>query len=105
MKNVKLTVNKHEYQQDREFTTIEGHTYHVIYEIDGKEIRRIGGGLTDLTQYNAINKALKTVLHSASTQYYTADVTIEGATLPASLQSFLVDKYEVETQINSITFA
>lgn len=103
-KNVKLTVNKTEYQQSREFSTIEGHTYHVKYEIDGKEIRRISGGLSDLTQFHALDEALKTVLYNASNQYYTVDVTIEGATLPASLQTFLKDKYEVETQINSVTF-
>ena len=104
-KNVNLTVVKTNYDKDRKYATLYGHAYHVKYEIDGKQISRVSGGLTDLTQYNAIDKALKSVLYKASTNYYTVDITINDATLTDSLQAFLKDKYEAETQINSITFA
>lgn len=102
-KNVKLIVDKSEFPK-REIAAVSGHTYIVGYEIDGQEIRRISGGFDDLTQFHALDEALKTVLRRASTKYYTVDVTIEGSTLPASLQTFLKDKYETETQINSVTF-
>src|SRR5699024_2385854 len=103
-RNVNLTVIKTEYDKDRKHATVYGQSDHVKHEIDGKQMDRISGGLADITQYNAINKALKSVLYKASTNYYTADVTINDATLPDSLQAFIKDKYEVETQINSITF-
>lgn len=104
-KNLNLTVIKTEYDKNREHATVYGHSYHVKLEIDGKQISRVSGGSTDLTQYNAINKALKSVLYNASTNYYTADVTINDATLPDRLQAFIKDKYEAEAQINSVTFA
>lgn len=104
-KNVNLTVVKTNYDKDRKYATLYGHAYHIKYKVDGTEISRVSGGSTDLTQYNAINKALKSVLYNASTGYYKVDVTINDATLTDSLQAFLKDKYEVETQINSITFA
>src|SRR5699024_1511393 len=104
-KNVNLTVVKTNYDKDRKYATLYGHAYHIKYKVDGMEISRVSGGSTDLTQYNAIDKALKSVLYNASTNYYTVDVTINGSTLPKSLQSFLKDKYETETQINSVTFA
>ena len=104
-RNVNLTVIKTAYDKNREHATVYGHSYHVKLEIDGKQISRVSGGLTDLTQYNAIDKALKSVLYRASTNYYKVEVTINNATLPKSLPSFLKDKYETETQINSVTFA
>ena len=104
-KNVSLTVVKTNYDKDRKYATVYGHAYHVNYKVDGIEIKKVSGGSSDLTQYNVVDQALKSVLYRASTRYYTADVTINNATLPKSLQSFLKDKYETETQINSVTFA
>lgn len=97
MKTINLTVTKHEYE-NREYATRLGHDYYVR-DANGIKFNR-----ASLSQFDAIDTALLEVLKRAANSYYEADVTIFGATLPESLQTHLTDKYEVETQINSITF-
>src|SRR5690625_2046302 len=98
MKTINLTVRKHEYE-NRKYATRLGHDDYVSAE-NGIQFNR-----ASLSQFDAIDTALLEVLKRAANSYYEADVTIYDATLPESLQTFLVDKYEVETQINGITFA
>src|SRR5690554_1186696 len=97
MKNITLTVNKHEYE-NRESASRLGHVY-IVTDQNGNRFNQ-----ASLSQLEAIDTALLEVLKRAAKGYYEVDVTIEGATLPESLQTHLSDKYEVETQINSLTF-
>lgn len=97
MKNINLTVTKQEYE-NREYATRLGHDYYVKDE-NGNRYNR-----ASLSQVDAVETALLEVLKRAANGYYEVTVTIEGVTLPESLQTFLKDKYEVESQINSVTF-
>ena len=97
-KTINLTVTKHEYE-NRESGSRLGHDYYV------RDANGIRFNRASLSQFDAIDTALLEVLKRAANSYYEADVTIYGATLPESLQTHLTDKYEVETQINGITFA
>lgn len=97
-KTINLTVKKQEYE-NREYATRLGHDYYV------KDSNGIRFNRASLSQFDAIDTALLEVLKRAAKQYYNVDVTITGATLSEALQSFLVDKYTAESQINSITFA
>lgn len=97
-KTINLTVRKHEYE-NKEYAMRLGHDYYVSAE-NGTQFNR-----ASLSQFDAIDTALLEVLKRAANGYYEADVTIYDATLPESLQTFLKEKYEVETQINSVTFA
>lgn len=97
MKKINLTVTKHNYE-NRESGSRLGHDYYV------KDSNGIRFNRASLSQFDAIDTALLEVLKRAANSYYEADVTIYGATLPESLKAHLSDKYETETQINSVTF-
>jgi len=99
-KTITLTVNKQEYE-NRTTAARLGHAYSVKNEA-GDVFNSYG----DISQFDAVDKALYNVLKRAAMHYYDVDVTIEGASLSDGLKTFLTDKYEAEsTQINSITFA
>lgn len=97
MRTITLTVSKHEYE-NRESASKLGHVYNVKDE-EGNRFNR-----ANLSQYDAIDSALLEVLKQSANGYYEVDVTIVDASLSESLQGFLSDKYEVESQINSISF-
>src|SRR5690625_506404 len=97
MRNITLTVSKHEYE-NREFATRLGHDYYVK-DSAGNRFNR-----ASLSQFDAIDSALLEALKRAAHGYYEANITINGASLPESLQTFLKEKYEVESQINSVSF-
>ena len=99
METLNLTVEKHVYG-NQEFTTRMHYEYHVK---DSRGNRYNPPGLS-LSQFEAIDSALHDVLLRSVRRDTEASVTIEGATLPESLQEFLRAKYEVEEQIESISF-
>lgn len=105
-KNITLTVSKHNYEQ-REHSTVAGHAYNVRSQAEGSnQVDTLSNQRSiQFSQFNAVDSALHDILVRATNAYYTTAVTIEGATLPESIQTFLTDKYEVESQITSITFA
>lgn len=98
-KTINLTVSKQEYE-NRPTAARLGYAYSVKDEA-GDTLN----GHNEVSQFDAVDKALYNVLKRAAMHYYDVDVTITGATLSEELQSFLVDKYEVESQVSSITFA
>lgn len=98
-KTINLTVNKIGYE-NRASAVRLGHAYTVKNEA-GDTFNNHG----EVSQFEAIDKALYNVLKRASMHYYEADVIITGATLSEALQSFLADKYTAESQVSSITFA
>lgn len=98
-KTINLTVNKHSYKNSATASRT-GHTYAVKNEAGDTF-----NSHNEVSQFEAIDKALYNVLKRAAMHYYEADVTIEGASLTDGLKTFLSDKYTVEAQISSITFA
>lgn len=94
-----LTVKKHVYG-NQEFTT----RLHYEYIVKDNSGHRYNPPGLSLSQFEAIDSALHDVLLRSIRRGTEASVTIEGATLPESLQEFLREKYEIEDQIESITF-
>lgn len=99
METLNLKVEKHVYGS-QEFTTRLHYEYHVV---DSRGNRFNAPGLS-LSQFEAIDSALHHVLLRSVRRGTEASVTIAGATLSESLQEFLRAKYEIEEQIESITF-
>lgn len=103
-KNITLSVEKYEYEEGRKNATATGHVYTVKLSTEGvSQVDRVNKA--NLSQFDAVDSALLETLKRASKRYYDVNVTIEGASFPESLQTFLIDKYETETQFTSVSFA
>lgn len=104
--NINMTINKHNYGTQGA-TQAWGIGYFASYTIDGVDADYKAGGGFRLTLVDVIDDALKNVINSLGFAGNTADITInlpEGVTLSETLKTFIVDKFELEDEITSITF-
>lgn len=104
MTNITLTVSTKVYEQSAHGVA-RGFAHMITYVREGTEQVNNGVFSLNTTQYSAIDDSLALILRNESSMYRQSDVIIEGATIPASLKTFLIDKYSSETPFSSITFA
>lgn len=99
---ITITTDKHNYEQ-REFTTTATGYATTIENNNGT---RLAFGFRK-PFLEVLDAALAKQLDSLAIAYDTADVTIDTApyVLSAAQQTAIKDKYELESQIESITFA
>ena len=84
---------------------IQGHMHSVTFTREGSPQVNRGTALNNGSQFDTVDGSLAMILLQQARSYRTATVVIEGSTLPESLQTLLIDKYEVESTFTSITFA
>lgn len=106
MTNYLLTIKKTTYTQSQ-FATRSGHALSASYSRDGLDKPRSMFVKLNVPIFDVVDEALAKLFVIVSESYDTADVTVDVGdyTLTAAQQTTLKEKYELETQINSITFA
>lgn len=107
MKNITLTIQKTVYE-NRQFATQNGFAVSAeyVYE-DSSNRHKVAGGIRRPV-VSILDEALEKVVDTFARQYDTAAVTVvlpAGYVLSDSLKAHFVDKYTLENEITSITFA
>lgn len=105
MANITMQVKTTEYEQSPT-GTVQGYIHRVTYSREGNPQVNNGSFVNNGSQYDVIDDSLAMILRHEAAAYRQGAITIEGATIPESLKTFLVDKYEAESlAITSVTFA
>lgn len=100
---ITMTVSTKEYEQSATGVA-QGFAHSVTYVREGSEQVNRGAWEMNTSQFDIIDATLKLALRQQGSAYRQGAISIEGATLPESLKTFLVDKYGSESPFSSIIF-
>lgn len=106
MTNYTLTVSKNTYEKTPHSTrlgyVLVAHSQRELADKPHRQFSKPNASVIDV-----IDEALADLLRQVAIGYDVADVTVDTGdyTLSAAQQTTLKEKYELEAQINSVTFA
>lgn len=107
MQNITMTVTKSNYGS-KGATQATGTGYFANYKVEGTDHEYRAGGGYRKTLFDVLDESLHHVLNGLGYSGNTAAVTInlpEGVTLSVALQDHIIDKFTLEDEFTSITFA